>query len=238
MRPGINTAGRRRHIKQPRRAKARPPGARGHAGFTLLEVLAGLAIFGLILAGLTSGVRFGQEALKAQSRSTSVVNDIAPVDAVLRSLIARAWPGGAGSAGGADARFTGTARTLSFRTVLPMSVVGDAGRSASGSVRTRDAAISIGVDSTHRLYLTWLPWYRHWLDVKPRPKRVEMLTGLDHVEFAYWDPSLNLPPGGWVTGWAGIRAPKLLRIRMVFGKDTGLHWPDIIVATEREPMAY
>ena len=238
MRPGISTAGRRRHVQQQRRVKARAPGAGGHAGFTLLEVLAGLAIFGLILAGLTSGVRFGQEALKTQSRSTSVVNDIAPVDAVLRSLIARAWPGGAGSAGGADARFTGTARTLSFRTVLPMSVVRDPGRSASGWLRTRDAAVSIGVDSTHRLYLTWLPWYRRWLDVKPRPQRVEMLSGLDHIEFAYWDPSLNLPPGGWVTGWVGMTAPKLLRIRMIFEKDTGMHWPDIIVATEREPLVY
>ena len=65
-------------------------------GFTLLEVLAALAILGLILAALSEGVRFGQQALLIQARAREVANQVSPVDATLRSLIGRAWPGAVG----------------------------------------------------------------------------------------------------------------------------------------------
>jgi hypothetical protein len=106
------------------------------------------------------------------------------------------------------------------------------------ALRTRDADVAIGVDSAHRLYLTWLPWYRNWISPKPPLARIDLLTNVDHVEFAYWDPSLNLPPGGWVSAWVGTSAPKLLRIRLVFVNGAGSRWPDIIVATARDPWVY
>jgi general secretion pathway protein J len=195
------------------------------AGFTLLEVLAALVVLGLILAALTSGVRFGQQALLTQARDASIANQIDPVDNMLRSVISRAWP----ASGATDARFSGTARTLAFRTTMPE-------RHATAS--TREADVTIGVDTMHRLVLTWLPWYRNWIVVRPRPERVALLDKVDHVEFAFWDPSLNLPPGGWVTTWNGPEVPKLLRIRLVFAKGDGLRWPDIIVAPAREPWIF
>src|SRR5665213_3352932 len=78
----------------------------GCAGFTLIEVLAALAVLGMILIALSTGLRFGRQALLAQTRSTATENQVGPVDAALRSLIAKAWPG----AVGAEARFAGTAR--------------------------------------------------------------------------------------------------------------------------------
>ena len=195
------------------------------AGFTLIEVLAALAVLGMILVALSTGLRFGRQALLAQNRSMATENQVGPVDAALRSLVAKAWPG----AVGAEARFAGTARALSFRTSMPESLTAQ---------RTRDADVTIGVDSEHRLYLAWLPWYRNWMIAKPPPARIDLLANVDHVEFAYWDPSLHLPPGGWVTAWVGTTVPKLLRIRLVFTKDAGLRWPDIIVATARDPWTY
>jgi len=195
------------------------------AGFTLLEVLAALAVLGLILAALSVGLRFGQQALLTQTRDTAIENQISPVDATLRALVARAWPGAVGT----EARFEGAARVLSFRTMMPESL---------SAQRTRDADVTIGVDPEHRLYLAWLPWYRNWIVPKPLPQRIDLLSNVDHVEFAYWDPTLHLPPGGWVTAWVGTSVPKLLRIRLVFTKDTGLKWPDIIVATARDAWSY
>jgi general secretion pathway protein J len=195
------------------------------AGFTLLEILAALVVLGLILAMLSAGSQFGQEALRAQARDTVVANQVAPIDDTLRALIARAWPG----AGGAGAEFIGTARTLSFRTMMPEGLT---------SVRTRDADVAIGVDASHHLFLAWLPWYRNWITPKPLPARIDLLAGVDHVEFAYWDPSLKLPPGAWVTAWIGTSAPKLVRARLVFTKDAGMRWPDIIAATERDRWEY
>ena len=198
---------------------------RRSAGFTLIEVLAALAVLGLILVAVSGGLRFGQQALVTQERDTAVANQVGPVDAALRSLVANAWPG----ATGAEARFAGTARSLSFRTVMPESLTAQ---------RTRDADVAIGVDPAHRLYLAWLPWYRNWIVAQPPPARIDLLSNVDHIEFAYWDPSLHLPPGGWVTAWVGTTVPKLLRIRLVFTKSTGLRWPDIIVATARDPWTY
>jgi general secretion pathway protein J len=194
-------------------------------GFTLPEVLVALVVLGLILAGLSTGFRFGQQALVAQSRDTAMENQVGPVDAALRSLVARAWPGAAG----AEARFAGTARLLSFRTTMPESLT---------TQRIRDADVTIGVDPAHRLYLAWLPWYRNWIVAKPLPSRIDLLANVDHIEFAYWDPSLHLPPGGWVTAWVGTTVPKLLRIRLVFTKDARLRWPDIVVATARDPWSF
>ncbi len=194
-------------------------------GFTLLELLAALVVFGLILVALTSGLRFGEQAARAEARDTVAQDQIGPVDSTLRSLIARAWPGTTGT----DVRFSGTARTLSFRTTLPEGLSG---------ARSRDADVTIGVDAAHRLYLTWLPAYRNWIVPKPRPYRIDLLTGVDHVELAYWDPGLNLPPGGWVTAWTGTSVPKLLRIRLVFTKGAGVRWPDIIAATARDAWVF
>jgi len=198
---------------------------RSVAGFTLLEMLAALVVFGLILVALTSGLRFGEQALRAEVRETVVQDQIGPVDDTLRSLIARAWP----AATGTDVRFSGTARTLSFRTTLPEGL---------SAARVRDADVTIGVDAAHRLYLTWLPAYRNWIVPRPWPYRIDLLTGVDHVELAYWDPSLNLPPGGWVAAWTGPSVPKLLRIRLVFTKGAEVRWPDIIAATVRDPWVF
>ena len=52
------------------------------------------------------------------------------------------------------------------------------------------------------------------------------------MEFSYWDPSLRLPQGAWVTAWVGTSAPKLIRLRLVFHRRPD-KMADIIAATER-----
>ena len=39
-----------------------------------------LAVFGLILVALSLGIRFGQQALRTQTATVAVTNDIGPVD--------------------------------------------------------------------------------------------------------------------------------------------------------------
>ena len=197
-----------------------------------MEVMAALVVLGLILAALTSGLHFGQQAVRSQLRATEVANQIEPVDRTLRSLIAQAWPGSFGQ----ETRFVGAAHTLSFRTTMPEGLMDS--KAATATIRNRDAEVTIGVDSTHHLYLAWLPWYRNWIVAKPPANRIELLANVDHVEFAYWDPALKLPPGGWVTAWIGDQVPKLLRIRLIFTKGTSERWPDIIVATARQRLEF
>ena len=205
--------------------RVRQGGPARQTGFTLLEVLTALVVLGFVLAALSAGMRFGRQATNMQQRLEIPETAIRPVDETIRALIERAWP----DAGGANARFVGTARTVSFRTRMPDSLP---------ATRGRDADVTIGVDTAHRLTLTWLPWYRNWFAPSPRPARIELLPGVDHIDIAYWDPALHLPPGGWAAAWDGPGAPRLVRIRLVFPKGAGLHWPDIIVATERNAWAF
>jgi general secretion pathway protein J len=194
-------------------------------GFTLLEVVAALTVLGLILVALSLGLRFGQQARRIQTADVAVANNVGPVDATLRSLIERAWPGATGT----EAHFVGSARIVSFRTQMPEALV---------SGRARDADVTIGVDRAQQLYVDWLAWYRNWIVAKPRPARIALLSGVDHIELSYWDPTLNLPPGEWVTAWEGTSVPKLLRIRIVFLAGSHARWPDIVVATARDAWEY
>lgn len=191
-------------------------------GFTLVEVLAGLAISGLIMVLIISGLRYGQTFLQSRERLADARADLSAVDRTLRTLIEAAWPGGVGSA---DVRFTGSARGLAFRTTMPAGL--------GGGFRAAD--VTIGTDAAHQLTVAWTPWFRNWITPRPAPTRVGLLTGVDHLECSYWSPGFALPPGQWMTTWNGTTPPKLVRLRLVFAANTGRHWPDIIVATGRDP---
>ena len=62
----------------------------GSRGFTLLELLVALAVFSLLVVGLTQGLRFGLQGWKAQSRETQKLSELDSVDRLLRSLLASA----------------------------------------------------------------------------------------------------------------------------------------------------
>ena len=87
------------------------------AGFTLLELLVVVAVLGLLIIGLTQGVRAGLTLWDAQSRRTSETAELDAAARVLRALLsgityspsASFAPGAASSPG-----LKGTADSLSF----------------------------------------------------------------------------------------------------------------------------
>lgn len=197
---------------------------RRQAGFTLLEIMVALVVLGLLLVVLTNGVRFGEQSARVVDRDAFAGDQLEPVDTALRYLIAHAWAGGPG---GADVLFNGTHNALSLRTEMPDGFADRA--------RTREAEVTLDVDTGHRLQLLWRPWYRNWIVPPPPPERIALADQVDHLEIDYWSPGLKLPPGAWVTAWVGAPVPTLLRIRVVFAPGSGRHWPDLIAATETQP---
>jgi prepilin-type N-terminal cleavage/methylation domain-containing protein len=189
----------------------------GSSGFTLLELLVVLAVAGLLLVALSQGLQVGLQAWRIQTRSIVVGTDLHAVDQTLRNLISRADPGGLS---GQPAGFVGASNSLSFTTMLPLGINGPA---------TRDAEVMVAVDNLHRLQLRWLPRYRNWIVAPPSPERTNLLDNVDHIELAYWQPD-----GRWITSWTAHSLPKLVRIRIVFQRGSGLRWPDIVVATIRD----
>jgi general secretion pathway protein J len=191
------------------------------AGFTLLEILVALVVFGFVMVGLTQGVQFGLHARAVQVRSVDARSALETTNRVLRNLLEQMDPGTTDQ----PAIVTGSAHGLRFATTLPNGEIGlDA--------RPIDAALL--VDGAHRLVLRWAPRL-HAVRFGPPPPATDsaLLDGVDHVDFAYWEASRG--SGRWVEDWGESALPTLVRIRIVFAKGDRRHWPEMIVVPMRQP---
>lgn len=196
---------------------------RGQSGFTLLEMLVVVVVLGLLVVGLTQGVRGGLALWSAQQRRLGETADLDNSARLLRTLLTgiAAAPDN-GSAGGApDEAITGESDHLSFVGDLPTGL---------GATRRADITIAL---HRHRLVLSWTP-HLHQISTgpAPRPTETELIAGVSRVEFSYWGSTSPDQPAAWQTRWDGPAAPELIRIRLAFAKGDRRRWPDLIVAPE------
>jgi general secretion pathway protein J len=182
-------------------------------GFTLLEVLVALAVFGLLLAGLTQGMRYGLQARRTQARISANHDDLDAAGRALRHMIERMDPGD-----GADpAPIAASRDRLEFITSLP---------DATGSPPARRVEATLLLDRAHRLILRWRPYlHARPLLPAPEPLTTELVSDVARMEFSYWRPAR-----GWVTDWRFDDLPALVRIRLVFSPGDPRRWPDIVAA--------
>jgi general secretion pathway protein J len=193
---------------------ARPSEA---AGFTLLEVLVGLIVFGFIMLGLAQGFRFGVHAMGLEANAVRRQTDTEAVDRALRGLLRRT---ARSSTALMEDEFQGSAHTLAFTTVLPQA----------GEAAAQLVDVGLGVDQRHRLVLRWTPRYVRPIGPAQPPRTVVLLDGVDHVDFAYWQGAQA--PAGWAAAWPqGDGPPELVRLRLVFADAARARWPDIVAAT-------
>ena len=182
-------------------------------GFTLLELLVALAVFGLLLTGLTQGMQYGLLGWQTQVRIVGRSEDLDAVERALRQMIAVIDPGDSL----ALPPFAGTRDRVEFVTVLP---------DAAAGLPVRRVEAALLVDSSRRLMLRWRPWmHAARLRPVPPPVETELLRGVQGLEFAFWRPG-----GGWVGTWQNQDLPALIRIRVLFPPGDPRHWPDIVAA--------
>ncbi len=183
-------------------------------GFTLLEILVALVVFGFLMAGLAQGTNFGLTALNRQIQAIEARGDIDAVDRALRRLVSQLDPA---------VEIGGRAHAMAFTSDLPDSAT---------AVTTRESDLLLLVDTRHRLVLRWTP-HLHAIRVGPRaaPQEVDLLDGIERIDVAYWGES---GAGGWLPEWKGDQPPALVRVRLRFPAGDPRHWPDIVVATRRE----
>ena len=186
------------------------------AGFTLLEVLVALAVFGFLLAGLAQGTQFGLRAWATQSRGIEAHADLDAADRTLRLLVGSMAPGSANE----PPNIVGDAHRLAFSTALP----------AAAALQSREAdAVLLAEARPPRLVLRWTPrLHAVRLGPPPPPQDAELLPGVQRIDLSYWRPD---GAGGWLPAWSGHEPPALVRIHLVFAD--ARHWPDIVVAPMR-----
>jgi general secretion pathway protein J len=181
--------------------------SRREAGFTLLEMLVALVVFGIVMAGIAQTFRFGLAAWSAGPRHAARPEALAALDLALTPMIAQALPGS----------MTGRPDGLAFTTRLP------AGAGLNGGL----ADVSVTARNGELL----LRYTRHspGIPLGPRPGvKVEPLgVGIARLRAGY----LAARPGGapgWSSSWSGGGLPLLIRIHVDLA--SGQTWPDLVAA--------
>ncbi len=184
----------------------------GDAGFTLLEVLVALVVFGFLMLGLGRGVDFGMRAWDRQTRGIAARGELDAVDRALRGLIGRLDP---------TTDVAGRAHGVGFTSRLP----------AMATLATREADMALGVDGARRLMLRWTPHlHAQRFGPPPAPEEAELLRGIERLDLAYWPRSGS----GWRDAWSGHEPPAMIRVRVMFPAGDARHWPDIVAAPMRD----
>lgn len=183
-----------------------------------------VVVLGLLMVGLTQGVRAGFALWGAQKRRVGETAELDAAQRTLRTLlsgIATAASGGAGSDAAAGGQFKGETNQLAFVGNLP-----------TGLGITRRADIEIERRGK-RVVLRWTP-RRHAISTGPPPEPIEteLIGGVERLDFAYWAAPAADQPAAWLASWGGPAPSQLVRVRMGFAKGDRRRWPDLIVAPE------
>lgn len=183
----------------------------GERGFTLLEVLVGVAVLGLIMGVLYGGVSFALQGARRQDAVLGKTGEYDAVDRALRRMVAEADPGGAGTV-----PLRGTPGRVAFSSRMPAAAGGGAA----------DMAVGIAGGT---VVLRWSP-RRPGRQIGPGPasQETELLRGVQRLELSYWGSA------GWRSEWAEATLPALVRLRVTFPAGDARHWPDMVMATQRQ----
>jgi general secretion pathway protein J len=191
------------------------------AGFTLLEMLVVVIVLGLLMVGLTQGVRTGVALWGAQQRRVGQTAELDAGARILRLLLTGISASGASAVGGAtpDDGFSGDAGHLKFVGDLPTGL---------GTTRRADIAIMLRKGN---LVLSWTP-HRHEIPLgpPPAPSEAELVANVARLDIAYWGSTAPDQPAAWQARWDGPAPPDLIRVRLGFAKTDRRRWPDLVTA--------
>jgi general secretion pathway protein J len=186
-------------------------------GFTLLEMLVVLAVFGLLMVALTQAMRFAGTASQMEHRSKGWIDQIEPADRVIRSMIEQMRPQPNSST---DMVLAGSAVAMQFKTELDDPSLG---------LGHAQAQVELLLDGQNRLVARTNPApHAVWIGAPPTVRETILVDRLAGVAFAYWDGS------HWLARWTQDGLPRLIRVRLKFPDGDPRHWPDIIAAPLRE----
>jgi general secretion pathway protein J len=187
-------------------------------GFTLLEVIAALAVLGMILAGLAQLLHFGQASLAASTRLSERGAQYTRVDRALRLVLEYAAPPLAAD----DKPMAGQQHRMIFTSLLPRQ---------PPTALIRRAQIALGVDEHHRLVLRWQPHPNadplEVVHSDITEQTIILLENVDHLDISYRQGIAD--GGAWKTEWTDVQLPALVRLHIAL-LAPGRPWPDLLIA--------
>jgi general secretion pathway protein J len=205
-----------------------PSSPRATAGFTLVELLLGLSLMGLLAVMLFGGFRFGLRAWEVGGMRIERQSEAELVQNLLQRQLGEAYSladPNPQTAAAAIATFQGTQDSLSFVAPLPTQAgVGGLYRFGLGIVTN---------GGERRLVLAWQVFRP---DRPPRPtvddnSKSVLLHGIEGIDLAYFGRRQAGAAAQWQSDWDDRHGlPELIRLRVTFPGGDSRAWPDLFVA--------
>jgi prepilin-type N-terminal cleavage/methylation domain-containing protein len=167
-------------------------------GFTLLELLVGVALMALLSGLLFAALRLGADGLDRVDATAQAAEDRRIVAAFLRQRLANAIPVIERDATGAHVAFDGSADRLRLVTDMPPAVGGGAHR--------------LELDNTARgLRLTWTPLLGPDAEAAPTSRHLATVA----ARFAYYGQRAGEAAPVWHAQWRDeLALPRLVRLQL------------------------
>jgi general secretion pathway protein J len=196
----------------------RAPRLPRNSGFSLLEILVVLVVFGMLLTGLSKGIQLGVKAVDRQGTALSERSELDAIDRTVRDLLTHITPG----SGRSPVHIEGKEDHFRFQSRLPAAV----------ALVTRDADMTLLLNDDHQLVLRWKPVLHETpFTDPPEPTDTVLLDQVDKLEFAYWAPDDGSGhPPEWHDEWLAPYLPPVVRLRVTFREGDRRHWPTILVS--------
>lgn len=192
------------------------------SGFTLIEMLVGLALLGLMTLVLFGALRFSIRSWDRAEMKTLQVVDLRIVEGVLRREIGKAFPLRIGLANENKIAFEGDSKQVHFVTALPAHLSGGglslvALELAEERVEAKQEPPGKALVLKHVIPDGETRDFSALNSALEKSDRSVLLKGLEDVEFSFFGQDNDQTEASWRNLWASsARTPALLRIKLKF----------------------
>jgi general secretion pathway protein J len=203
----------------------------GNAGFSLVELLVGLALLGMICALLAAGLGLGQRVWNSSEARNQASRTMFDVSAALRRLLGSLQPLRTGVDGSRAVEFRGFGERLEGVVHLPSHL------GLGGLYRVRLECET----GSHRLNLYLSP-YRQGETASEEGSNSQGLTtladGIEELQLRYFGQAKNDSKAEWHETWEDQDGlPKLLSVTIT-PQEKAKPWPDLVIITRVQPVQW
>lgn len=200
-------------------------------GFTLVELLVGLTLLGLILMVLFGGLRFGTAVWQAGEAQADRMAELQAIQSFVHRQLSRAQPvRRLVQAGRREIQFEGEASSLRFISIMPAHL----GTPGYYLIEFRERRMDGRTQLVMRRRL-YQPGTGEVETIGTAEERV-LLDGIAGLEISYFGAERRDDPAVWHGRWLNSAAlPALVRIEITFQNGDRRIWPELTVATKIGP---
>ncbi|MGH1481825.1 MAG: PulJ/GspJ family protein [Geminicoccales bacterium] len=195
----------------------------GERGFTLMELLVATTLLGILMVALFGGLRLGTRVWEVSDRTLAASEEKQAIRNFLRSRFEQALPIASGNQ--TEPLFKGTGTSLSFASVMPISLGADLFLMEL-VLKPRPRS-----DGIRDLVLRWRPiGTTNEIGADDVVERI-MIEDVAGLTLQYFGAEQRTSPAAWTTNWHDQESlPSLIKVELQFAANDQRDWQPLIVS--------